>query len=39
VIDIANKRVGFAPTSHCAAPARPRGVIRERGRGPHHVRP
>jgi hypothetical protein len=39
VIDLVNKQVGFAPTSHCAAPTRPHGVIRERGRGPHHVRP
>jgi Eukaryotic aspartyl protease len=39
VIDLVNKQVGFAPTSHCAAPARPHvGVIHERGRGPHHVR-
>jgi hypothetical protein len=40
VIDIKNKQVGFAPTTHCAAPGIPtRGhVIRERGRGPHHVR-
>ena len=41
VIDVANKQVGFAPTSHCAAPEviRPRSRLTERGRGPHHVRP
>jgi hypothetical protein len=40
VIDVANKRVGFAPTTHCAAPmfaGSPHGRLRERGRGPHHV--
>jgi hypothetical protein len=40
VIDIKNKQVGFAPSAHCTAPGIPtKGhVIRERGRGPHHVR-
>jgi hypothetical protein len=39
-IDIANKRVGFAPTSHCAAPeiAIDHHRLRERGHGPHHAR-
>jgi hypothetical protein len=37
VIDLGNKKVGFAPSSHCAAPASfaPHPVV-ERGRGPHH---
>ncbi len=41
VIDVANKKIGFAPTSHCAAPEAfgPRPRLTERGRGPHHVRP
>ena len=40
VIDIKNKQVGFAPSSHCTAPGIPtKGhVIHERGRGLHHVR-
>ncbi|HEV7554081.1 MAG TPA: pepsin-like aspartyl protease, partial [Kofleriaceae bacterium] len=40
VIDIANNKVGFAPSSHCVAPGIPtKGhVVRERGHGPHHVR-
>jgi hypothetical protein len=42
VIDRVNGQVGFAPTSHCAAPmiAGPDNAIthkpRELGRGPHH---
>ena len=41
VIDLANKKIGFAPTSHCAAPEAlgTRSRLTERGRGPHHVRP
>ncbi len=41
VIDVANKKVGFAPTSHCTAPEMvgPRSRLTERGRGPHHVHP
>ncbi len=36
VIDVAHKQVGFAPTSHCAAPAfRNPHKMREAGRGPH----
>jgi hypothetical protein len=40
VIDVGHQQVGFALTSHCAAPASivPHGPPRERGRGPHHVR-
>ena len=39
VIDLANKKVGFSPTSHCAAPAEHVAHrIHEVGRGPHHVR-
>jgi hypothetical protein len=42
VIDVANQRIGFAPTMHCAVPQSgdsPHGHPRERGRGPHHFRP
>lgn len=40
IIDIGNMKVGFAPTNHCVAPlaGSGHGRIRERGRGPHHVR-
>jgi hypothetical protein len=40
VIDVAHNQVGFAPTMHCPAPliAAPHHRLRERGRGPHHVR-
>jgi hypothetical protein len=39
-IDLVNKQVGFAPTSHCAAPevaTQQHRQIRERGRGPKGV--
>jgi hypothetical protein len=40
IIDLDNMKVGFAPTAHCTAPAADvaHGPMRERGRGPHHVR-
>jgi hypothetical protein len=39
IIDVANGRVGFAPTSHCVAPDVPSArILREHGRGPHHAR-
>ena len=39
IIDLDKQQVGFAPTSSCAAPAVPTArVLREHGRGPHHVR-
>jgi hypothetical protein len=40
VIDVANQRVGFALTNHCVAPISEvaHGPMRERGRGPNHVR-
>jgi hypothetical protein len=33
-------KVGFAPTAHCTAPASDvaHSPMRERGRGPHHIR-
>jgi hypothetical protein len=39
VIDRANGQIGFAPTSHCAAPLleTSRSRITEHGRGPHHL--
>jgi hypothetical protein len=39
VVDTANGKVGFAPTSSCPAPYIdvPRGPLREHGRGPHHA--
>jgi hypothetical protein len=39
VIDRANNKVGFAPTSHCAAPLieTPHQRTAEHGRGPHHL--
>ncbi|MGE5183903.1 MAG: pepsin-like aspartic protease [Acidobacteriota bacterium] len=40
VIDKAHHQIGFAPSAHCPAPfVKPAGHrLRERGRGPHHVR-
>jgi hypothetical protein len=42
IVDVGHGQVGFAPQAHCNVPLIannvPRGPIRERGRGPHHIR-